>query len=290
LISVESPAQALGFVVAVLFALARGGVWAPVAGLIAWQGFTLISAGITTSSSLHPRYDANRAREMLSFGVGMTASLRSWQLRTLVNPVLVGRFAGVEGVAYVALAIRIAEALGTFRLAAGRMAIAALARLQTHREKFRDALEQALYYQVITLGPLLCAFSLLGPFVLRHVMGVRWAPSLLLYPFVAAGVLVNSIYNLQASALFVVERPWVVMRCYAAHVVILGAGTLILLPRLGIYAYGWGELLACGAYPVIHTGLAEVVSISYERLTPWVVVFTAAMFLSPVWHMLQHLF
>ena len=60
---------------------------------------------------------------MLTFGIGIT-SQRTWQLRTLINPLLVARFAGAEAVAFVALAIRIAEALGTLRLAAGRMAIA----------------------------------------------------------------------------------------------------------------------------------------------------------------------
>jgi len=122
--------------------------------------------------------------------LGLTASLRTWQLRTLVNPLIVGRFVGAEGVAYVALAIRIAEALGSFRLAAGRMAIAALARLQDRRHEFRRALEQALFLQVVTLGPLLCAFALTGPYIVQHFIGARWMPSMQIYPFAAAGVLV----------------------------------------------------------------------------------------------------
>ena len=286
---IELGGQSLGLVVAIVFAWSRAGVWAPVAGLIAWQIFTLFAAGGAAALALRPRFDARQARDMLAFGVGMTASMRAWQLRTLVNPLLVGRFAGVEGVAFVALAIRIAEALGTFRLAAGRMAIAALARLQYSRERFRTALEQALYYQVITLGPLLCAFALLGPFLLRHVIGIRWMPSLAVYPFVAAGVLVNSVYNLQAAALFVVERQWIVMRSYVAHVVLLGAGTRLLLPHFGISGYGWAELLACGAYLLIHIGLAETVVISYRKLAPWVAIFAAFIFLSPIFHLLSRI-
>src|SRR5207253_3053987 len=97
----------------------------------------------------------------------------------LVNPLLVGRFAGADGVAFVALAVRIAEALGTLRLAAGRMAIAALARLQDRRNQFRIAVERASLLQLMTQGPLLFAFSLAGPLVVRHVIGVRWMPILL---------------------------------------------------------------------------------------------------------------
>jgi O-antigen/teichoic acid export membrane protein len=222
-----------------------------------------------------------QARPMLSYGISLTASLRTWQLRTLVNPLIVGRFVGAEGVAYVALAIRIAESLGSFRLAAGRIAIAALARLQDRREEFRRALDQALYLQVITLGPLLCAFAFLSPFVVRHIIGARWMPAMRIYPFVAAGVLVNSVYNLQASALFVVGKQWLVMRSYLAHVVLLAGGTIVLLPRLGLIGYGWAELIACSAYCVIHSGLAGTVPISYRRLRPWIAGFVAALFLAP---------
>jgi O-antigen/teichoic acid export membrane protein len=227
-------------------------------------------------------FEMKYARPMLSYSIGLTASLRTWQLRTLVNPLIVGRFMGAEGVAYVALAIRIAESLGSFRLAAGRMAIAALARLQDRRAEFRRALEQALFLQVVTLGPLLCAFALLGPYIVRHVIGVRWIPSLQVFPFAAAGVLVNSVYNLQASALFVVGKQWLVMRSYAAHVALLAATTVVLLPRLGLIGYGWAELVACSAYGVIHSGLAVTAPISYTRLRPWVAGFVAALFLVPV--------
>jgi O-antigen/teichoic acid export membrane protein len=224
------------------------------------------------------RFDREQAREMLWFGIGLTTSLRTWQLRTLVNPLLVGRFAGAEGVAFIGLALRIAEALGTVRLAAGRISIAALARLQSRRQEFRAALERALYLQVITLGPLLCMFSLLGVFIVRYVIGVRWTASLTVYPFVAAGVLVNSIYNLQASALFVLGQQWAVMRSYVAHVGLLGAATLWLVPRFGIIGYGWAELLACGAYFLIHKALARTGVISYRKLGVWVLVFLALLF------------
>ncbi|MFZ0803077.1 MAG: polysaccharide biosynthesis C-terminal domain-containing protein, partial [Terriglobales bacterium] len=182
-----------------------------------------------------------------------------------------------------------AEALGSFRLAAGRMAIAALARLQHRRELFRRAIEQALYLQVVTLGPLLCAFALIGPYFVPHVIGVRWMPSLRIFPFAAAGVLVNSVYNLQASALFVVGKQWLVMRSYVVHVVLLAVTTYIFLPRLGLIGYGWAELVACSAYCLIHSGLAATVPISYQRLRPWVAGFVAGLFLVPVGYTLLRL-
>lgn len=276
--AIELGGQALGFLVSAALAWSRLGVWAPVAGQIGWQIYVLTAACFSSRVFPRPQFDPGQMREMLSYGIGLTASLRTWQLRTLVNPLLVGRFCGTEAVAFVALALRIAEALGTVRLAAGRMAIAALSRLQNRREQFRKTLEHALYLQVVSLGPLLAGFALCGPFLVRHVMGARWMPALAVYPFVAAGVLINSVYNLQASALFVMGRQWLVMRSYTAHVLLLGAGTFLLVPRMGISGYGWAELLACGAYLPLHSGLTPRAAISYRRLAPWVAVFLAILF------------
>ncbi|MBZ5704169.1 MAG: oligosaccharide flippase family protein [Acidobacteriia bacterium] len=279
---IELAGQTVGLVLSLGLAWSGMGVWAPVAGQAAWQIFLLIAAYSAARLLPRLRFEWGEAREMLSFGIGVTASMRAWQLRTLVNPLLVGRFAGAEGVAFVGLAIRIAEALGSVRLAAGRLAVAALARLQNQREEFRNALQRALLLQVMTLGPLLCLFALLGPLVVRHVIGMRWMPSLAVYPFIAAGVLVNSIYNLQASALFVIGRQWLVMRSYLAHVTLLGAGTLWLLPRFGIAGYGWAELLACVAYFIIQAGLAGTAAIAYRKLVPWLAIFLALVFVPMV--------
>jgi O-antigen/teichoic acid export membrane protein len=277
--AIELSGQVLGLIAAVALAWAKAGVWAPVAGQLVWQIFTLAATSRASRLKLGLRLHSEHWRPMCRFGVGMTLSLRTWQLRTLVNPILVGRLAGTEAVAFVALAIRIAEALGTFRLAAGRMAIAALARLQDRKDNFQSALKSALFLQVITLGPLLCAFALAGPFLLRHVIGSKWAPSLVIYPFIAAGVLVNSIFNLQASALFVLEQHWTVMRSYIAHVALLGGGTWLLFPRWGILGYGWAELAACLAYYFIHRRLRNEFRISIGNIALLAGAFTALLFL-----------
>jgi O-antigen/teichoic acid export membrane protein len=144
---IELGGQIAGLVISAILAGAGCGVWAPVAGQFVWQVYVFIGTSAATRMVPRIAFDLKEARAMLSFGIGFTSSMRVWQLRTLVNPLLVGRFAGADGVAFVALAVRIAEALGTLRLAAGRMAIAALARLQNRREQFRIAVERASLLQ-----------------------------------------------------------------------------------------------------------------------------------------------
>lgn len=278
---IELAGQFTGLIASVTLARMRVGVWAPVAGQTAWQILVLISTFYASSVKWNCRLRVNEARRMLRYGIGLTVSLRAWQARTLVNPMLVARFAGAEAVAYVALAVRIAESLGALRLAAGRIAIAVLARLQHKTEQFRSALEQALHVQVLTLGPLLCGFALSGSFVMKHIIGVRWMPSLAVYPFIAAGVLVNSVYNLQASGLFVMGKQWIVTSAFAVHVALLAGVTWLLVPRLGIAGYGWAELGACAGYWIIHSGTEKSMSPSYRRLAPLTAGFIAILFLVP---------
>ena len=275
---VELGGQLAGLLVSAALAWRGAGVWAPVSGQLAWQWSSL--AGVCAWARFLPRwkYEKNEARAMIRYGVGLTASMRTWQLRTLVNPLLVGRLVGPEAVAFVAFAIRAAESLGSVRLAAGRVTIASLSRLQDRTEEFRRMLQRALQLQLVTLGPLLCGFALLGPFLARHILGVRWMPSLAIYPFIAAGVLINSVYNLQASALFVVGRQWRVFQVYGLHVVLLAAGTLLLVPRAGITGYGWAELLACSAYLLLQRSPSEETRISYRMLTPMLAGFSGLLF------------
>jgi O-antigen/teichoic acid export membrane protein len=281
---IELGGQVLGLLLAVFLAAGGAGVWAPVAGQMASQTVTLVAACTCSGFLPHFRFNRGQAREMLTFGIGQVTSSRVWQLRTLVNPLLVGRVAGAEGVAYVAFGIRIAEALGAVRLAAGRLALAALSRLQDKPETFRTALQRTLELQVIMLGPLLCGFALIGPLVLQHVIGTRWMPSLLVYPFVAAGVLINSVFNLQASALFVAGRHWVVLRSYSMHVALLGGGTLLLVPHFGITGYGWSELFACAAYVLIYASTARIAVLSYRKLLFWMIIFLSLLFAPSLGH------
>jgi PST family polysaccharide transporter len=267
--TIELGGQMLALVVSLTLAWHHMGVWAPVAGLLAWQVWAMAAA--LRAARMMPRFafDRNEVRAMLSFGLGYTMSLRAWQLRTLVNPLIVGRLAGAESVAYVGLAIRIAEGLGFVRIAAGRLAIAALSRLRSDPARLRLGLERALELQVMTLGPLLCGFALAGPMVFARVIGTRWLPSLHVFPWIAAAVLANSVYNLQASALFVLGEQWTVFRTYMIQVALLSLGTWVLLPRCGILGYGLAEALACGAYFFLHAKLAQKICLSYRRLASW---------------------
>ena len=68
-------------------------------------------------------------------------------MRLLVNPVLVGRFAGAQGVGFVALAIRLVEVLSFIKQATWRVAMAALAKLDETGSDCAEALLRACVFR-----------------------------------------------------------------------------------------------------------------------------------------------
>jgi hypothetical protein len=60
--------------------------------------------------------------------------------------------------------------------------------------------------------------------------------------------------------------------------VLLGIGTALLLPRLGILGYGWAELAACVAYLTLHTRDAQIGPVSLDKLALLLSVFVTPLF------------
>ncbi|HET7206650.1 MAG TPA: oligosaccharide flippase family protein [Terriglobales bacterium] len=263
---IELGGQVLAFLSAAVLAYRGCGVWAPVVGIFVWQAFAFGAACHASGFFPHLKFDRGDARRMLAVGFGISASARIWQLRTLVNPLIVVRFAGAEGVAYVALALRAAESLAFVRTAAARFGFAALSRLQHVPSLLCATLQRALVLQVVTLGPLLCAFAYCGPWLIPHCLGQRWTAAMPVYPLVAIGVLLSSIVNLQAAALLALGFQWTVLWAYGVHVILLAMAAWLLVPHIGIIGYGLAEVLACSGYLVIPIGLDRVLKLSYSTL------------------------
>jgi PST family polysaccharide transporter len=85
----ELAGQFSASMLALVLALAGWGVWAPVFGMVAWQVVVLICASRLSGFRIRLAWDTDCARRMLVFGFGFSLSVRAWQLRSLVNPLVV---------------------------------------------------------------------------------------------------------------------------------------------------------------------------------------------------------
>jgi PST family polysaccharide transporter len=186
---------------------------------------------------------------MMGYGLGILASDRLWELRNLVNPLVVGRYAGTEAVGQVAFAIRLAELLSSMLLIpVGRLSIPVLARLQGDRAKLVQAVAEGTTLQLMVLGPLLAGFSLVGPWIIPLLLGSQWLSALEVYPFIALSYLSGATFMLQSSALYVLRKTWEVAIFHLVHLVLFAGSALLLIPNLGLTGYGWAEVAALLSY------------------------------------------
>ena len=278
----ELSGQVTYYAVAIPVALSGGRFWAPVAGWWAQQLVVGVQLHVVSGLRLRMLWSRPLVRQMLGYGLGFSASMWVWQLRSLVNPLIVGRYAGAEGVGYVALALRVTEYLCFVKTATYRISIAALARVQAETAKLRRALTDGMTLQQVVLGPLLLAFALVGPYIISKFFGPRWSGVMSVYPFIAVGYLANALFTLHSSVLYVLKRNWHVTSFHLAHVSLFVAGALLLVPRYGVRGYGFAELIAIPAYFVVHEWISrDVGSPTYRHAFIWFVCTAVPLLIVP---------
>jgi O-antigen/teichoic acid export membrane protein len=277
----ELAGQVMGYAVAVPLAFAHFGCWAPIAGLLAGQVVLFVLIYVAAPMRLRLHWEPRRARDMLGYGLGYSGAVWIWQLRALVNPLIVGRFAGAQGVGFVALAIRLVEVLAFIRLVTWRIAMATLAKFGHDTEKLRRSITEGMSLQAFAVGLPLTAFAAIGPLVLPRLFGSRWDPSFRIFPFLALSYLLTAVFNLHVSVLALLRHNFQLMRFYAVHVLAFALSAALLIPRLGYIGYGWAEVAGFAAYLLLHVYVTRSVgSPDYRRVSVWFFACSATIVLS----------
>ena len=276
---IELGALVLFYAVALSFALAGYGAWAPVLGWWAQQLALLVALHVFARYRPGPAWDREQARRMISYGLSFSASMWIWQLRNLVNPLIVGRVLGAEAVGLIALTHQLVRNLGFVMTATWRLSTAALARVQDDARRLVRAVGEGMQLQTLAVGPPLVAFAWLAPFIIAPVFGEEWSGVAVVFPFLALGYLTNALFNLHSSALYVREWNWDVALFHAAHIALFAGFALLLVGRVGIVGYGLAELAALPSYAVIHAAVRRRYGAPrYAGAALWWAAFALALF------------
>ena len=268
---IDPGAQVIYYVVVIpLVLLTDAGPWALVAGWFGQQ----VAASLAYHMAARYRpcfiWDWPSFRRILSYTAGYSAAAWVYQLRTLVNPLVVGHFLGNDSVGIIGIAIKIVEMLSIFKTIAWRLSVAALSRVQHNDAKLADAITEGMQLQMLAMAPGLLGFSWFGGFLLPHVFGVRWLPVMSIYPFLALSYLTNAQFNVHSSVLYVRRRNWDVALFHIVHVALFAATSWFAVRHLGLVGYGWGEVAAIGGYAILHIVVTrEVGSPSYGLSALW---------------------
>jgi O-antigen/teichoic acid export membrane protein len=277
-VSLGLAGQVLYFTVALGLAVLGWGVWAPVAGYYAWQALLAVASYILAGFRPRLLWSRELIRDIFNFGYSYSVAQWIWEARILVNPLIVGRYIGPEGVGYTNLAIRMVEALAFVKRVTVRLSVVAFAKVPDDYARLRRAMEEAMGLQVLAVAPLLAGFAAIAPWLVPALFGEQWDPVLIVYPFIALAYAVNAIFNMPTSVLYVQGRNWNVAVANIVHIVLFAGGSLILVPRLGLLGYGLGEVIALASYAVIHAQVTKLFSFSYGRSLPWLLGFAPAFF------------
>jgi PST family polysaccharide transporter len=256
LAQIELTGQLTYFLAALPLALSAHGAWAFVVGYWANQLQSTVLIHRAAGFLPRPTWQPALIREMLSYGLAYSASTWIWALRNLVNPMIVGRYAGAEAVGYVALAIRFVSILSFIKNAAWRISIAALGRLQHAPAQMTHAISEGMRYSVLGLGPILTGFAIVAPWLVPLLYGPQWTPVALVFPWIALGSLGHAVFQLHFSALHVLRRNAEVSSFYALHVLLFAGAAAYFVPRFGLIGYGWAEAVALPGYWLIHAWTA----------------------------------
>jgi len=283
----ELAGQVLHYAVSIVLVLAGTGPRGMVIGWWAQQLVLFVVLQSLSGSAFRFGFDTAIARRALSYGLSYASSIWTWQLRELVNPLIVGRFVGVEGVALVALAIRVVDAASFIKQATWRLALSALARLQESPERLGVAVREGMRMQLLALAPILLALAVIGPHLFPWLFGPRWVGTEMILPLIAAGTLANAVTNLHSSALYVLGRNLAVTRFHIVHVGLFGAAAWTLVQLLGIGGYGLAELAALPSYVLVYLSFRRAIPDSRQRLElavgAWMVIAVAGCAWTPWW-------
>ncbi len=256
---IETAGQLLYYGVALPLVFLGFGVWSLVTGWCLQQVFVCLAFHIAARHRPTLAWDRGVVRSMLAFTFSYAFSDWTWQLRGLVNPLIVGHFLPAEAVGQVGLAIRMMELLSFTKTVAYRLSVAVLSKVQQDRGKLIEAATDGMRLQTLALGPVLLAFSWFGGSLLAMVFGKRWEPVMLVYPYLALSYLTNAQFNIHSSILYVLRRNWAVSWFHVVHIALFAGAGWFAVEYCGIVGYGYAEMVALLSYPFIHRSVRQAV-------------------------------
>lgn len=288
---IELASQISYYMVALPLALKGAGAWSPTSGFVFQQIIFLLLNYWSTAFRPRLCWNPSLIKKMLGYGFSYSTSIWLWKLRDLVNPVIVGRFAGPEAVAFVALSIRLSELLSFAKEATRRISLAALVNVVNDKVRLRNSIQEGMRLQVMAVGLPLATFAIVAPVILPLVFGKQWNPMLQVFPFVALSYLSQAIFNnLHASVLYLLHKNILVTWSNLIHIFLFIGSAIILVPRLGFIGYGWAEMCALFSYILLHIYInQEVGSPNYAAALQWYGVVIAMLVFSKVDSSLHYL-
>lgn len=192
---VEVTAFGLGYALpAVALAVAGYGVWALVGSAV---GQSLVRSATLLKLQPHPKWPriGPEIRELLRYGSGFTLARVFNYGASQGDNLVVGRVLGIVALGYYNRAFKLMLILVTyFATVTTRVLFPVMSRLQGDRERLRSTYLTGAAVLGLVSAPVGALMVVLAPEIVGVVLGPRWAPSILPFQILTAGIMLRNVY------------------------------------------------------------------------------------------------
>ena len=268
------------YATAIPLAFAGFGAWSLVGGYFAWQTFLLV--GSVVLAGLRPRWawSNHTARQVVRHGTSYSTATLFVNLAVVVNPMVVGTFAGAAGVGYVSFARNLIQTVGFARRSAYRLGIVTMSQIRREDpSRFTKGLEQGTF--LLTLGVALpfAVFGVFAHWLIPGIFGHEWSAAIPVFCWLSAAALIGSIPNIESSTFYALGRNGVVAVSAFLNTALLAVISVGLVKLWGVDGFGVASLACTVSYLWMHHKMRQLHRFSYGRTIVVTLITLPAMFL-----------
>jgi O-antigen/teichoic acid export membrane protein len=235
----------------VILAFIGFGVFAIAAGEIA-RGLSSLVAFVIRPFKVGILYRRDISHEIFRFGSTYISSVFTWMITSGINPIVVGRVAGLEAAGVIRVAEGIVSQLTFFKGITDRISYPTFGQLQGIKESIVDAIERGRIYQFIFGVLPLFFFAALSFWLVPIIYGDRWFSVANVLPLLCITMGVNTIFGLYSSALITIGKNWEVTKFHVIYAALLWAISPLLVSSFGYLGLPVAGIITTPAYFVIH--------------------------------------
>ncbi len=255
---------------AIPLALGHAGAWSLVAGNFAWQSWLLVGSLVLSGLRPRLRWSGDAMRAFARHGLTFSASSMLGRLGGLVNPLVVGSFAGASGVGYVAFALRLVDTVGFAQRGGARLATVAFSKISNEeRARLRYSVEEGSLFQLLAAGVAFAGFALGARWIIPGVFGHEWTRAISVYTLLALAFVCNAAGSMQMTLLLSRGRNLAVAGAVAVQELALAAAAVPLVRAFGVEGFGIAALIALVDLLYLDRMARSIVSFSYRRMAPF---------------------
>lgn len=217
------------------------------------KGFSSVASFYFRPFKLGLKFKPEIAREILKYGVSYLSSVFSWMISSGINPIVVGKIAGLNAVGILRVSEGIINNLTFFKSITDRMAYPLLAEAGTNKEGILAGIEEGRNYQFLLGIVPLFVFTSFGYLLIPLLYGNSWLPVANILPLQSLYIAINCFFGLYSAALITAGKNWQVTKFHLTHNLLLWTISPITVYYFGYLGLPVAFILSVPSYFLIHT-------------------------------------